>query len=103
MFKELLQRLNDPSEELLKMVNAGLNALTKGVPIEQLVEHIEFIRYHIASVVSDARRRKGGVGDGEFFLPGFNMAKGKISRKLFRSVFLQKCLVRNIYTNKNVD
>merc|ERR1712238_465332 len=76
MFKELLQRLNDPSEELLKMVNAGLNALTKGVPIEQLVEHIEFIRYHIASVVSDARRRKGGVGDGEFFLPGFNMAKG---------------------------
>jgi len=35
------------------------------------------MRNLIATMVSDARRRKGGVGDGEFFLPGFNMPKGK--------------------------
>jgi len=34
------------------------------------------MRNLIASMVSDARRRKGGVGDGEFLLPGFNIPKG---------------------------
>jgi HEAT repeat protein len=40
------------------------------------VEDIEYTRNLIASMVSDARRRKGGVGDGEFLLPGFNIPKG---------------------------
>lgn len=59
--------------------NAALSALSKNVSAEELVNHIEFIRNLIASMVSDARRRKGGVGDGEFLLPGFNMPKGKCS------------------------
>jgi len=33
----------------------------------------------MSSVVSDARRRKGGVGDGDFFMPAFNMPKGNLN------------------------
>ena len=33
-------------------------------------------------MVNDARRRKGGVGDSEFLLAGFNMPKGKHSIRL---------------------
>jgi hypothetical protein len=47
------------------------------VPAEELVNDIEYMRNLIASMVSDARRRKGGVGDGEFLLPGFNIPKGR--------------------------
>jgi hypothetical protein len=61
----------------LVATNAALTALSKSVSAEELVTHIEFIRNLIASMVSDSRRRKGGVGDGEFLLPGFNMPKGK--------------------------
>jgi hypothetical protein len=55
----------------------ALNALTSRVPAEELVDHLQFIRNLIASMVSDARYRKGGVGDGEFLLPGFHIPKGK--------------------------
>ena len=76
ILRELLYRLNDENKEVLLATNAALSALTKNVPSEELVNHIEFIRNLISSMVSDARRRKGGVGDGEFLLPGFNMPKG---------------------------
>uniref|UniRef100_A0A7S4K262 TOG domain-containing protein n=2 Tax=Odontella aurita TaxID=265563 RepID=A0A7S4K262_9STRA len=76
MYRELLYRLNDESKDVLKAASAALGAMSKNVPAEELVNHIEFIRNLIASMVSDARRRKGGVGDGEFLLPGFNMPKG---------------------------
>jgi len=72
----LLYRLNDDDAAVLKATNAALLALSKDVPAEELVKHVEFIRNLIASMVSDARRRKGGVGDGEFLLPGFNTPKG---------------------------
>ena len=77
MYRELLYRLNDESPQVLKASNIALGALSKKVPAEELVNHIEFIRNLIASMVSDSRRRKGGVGDGEFLLPGFNMPKGE--------------------------
>lgn len=54
----------------------AFSALSKHVPAEELVNHVEFMRNQISSLVSDARRRKGGVGDGEFLLPGFNIPKG---------------------------
>jgi len=76
MLRDLIARLNDESSLVLKACNAALKSLTTHVPAEELVNHIEFIRNLIASMVSDARRRKGGVGDGEFLLPGFNMPKG---------------------------
>lgn len=76
MVRELLYRLNDDDPSVLKAANGALAALSKHVPAEELVKHVEFIRNLLASMVSDARRRKGGVGDGEFLLPGFNMPKG---------------------------
>ena len=74
--RELLHRLNDDSSIVLKANQAALGALTALVPAEELVNHLQFIRNLIASIVSDARYRKGGVVDGEFFLPGFNIPKG---------------------------
>ncbi|KAL9182373.1 hypothetical protein ACHAXT_013025 [Thalassiosira profunda] len=76
IIRELSHRLNDDSTAVLKANNKALAALTSCVPAEELVTHLQFLRNLIASMVSDARYRKGGVGDGEFFLPGFNMPKG---------------------------
>ena len=76
LIRELVYRLNDDNQEVLKAANAAFTALSKHVEAEELVNHIEFMRNLLSSMVSDARRRKGGVGDGEFLLPGFNMPKG---------------------------
>lgn len=76
ILRELLYRLNDENQDVLKATNAAFTALSKYVEAEELVKHIEFMRNLLSSMVSDARRRKGGVGDGEFLLPGFNMPKG---------------------------
>ena len=75
--RELLYRLNDENVDVLKACHKALTALSKNVPAEESVKHIEFMRNLINSMVSEARRRKGGVGDGEFLLPGFNIPKGK--------------------------
>jgi hypothetical protein len=66
--------------DVVKAANNAFAALSKHVPAEELAKHIEYMRNLINSMVSDARRRKGGVGDGEFFLPGFNIPKGKLLR-----------------------
>lgn len=79
ILRELLNRLNDENTNVLKAAHLALRALSKQVPAEELVKHIEYIRNLVASMVSDARRRKGGVGDGEFLLPGFNIPKGESS------------------------
>jgi len=76
IIRELVARLNDDNAEVLKAVQKTFSALSKKVAAEELVNHVEFLRNQIASLVSDARRRKGGVGDGEFLLPGFNIPKG---------------------------
>lgn len=80
ILRELLYRLNDDNASVLKANHAAFSALSKHVPAEELVKHVEFMRNLLASTVSDARRRKGGVGDGEFLLPGFNMPKGAYLR-----------------------
>lgn len=72
----MVHRLNDDNDLVLKSAHEALMALSTYVPAEELVKSIEFIRNLISSMVSDARRRKGGVGDGEFLLPGFNIPKG---------------------------
>ena len=81
MYRELLYRLNDSSSHVVKAANKALMAISKNVAAEELVNHIEFCRNLIASIVSEARRRKGGVGDGEFLLPGLNMPKGESNYK----------------------
>lgn len=77
ILRELIYRLNDEDPDVLKATNKAFASLSKSVPAEELVKHVEFMCNLISSMVSEARRRKGGVGDGEFFLPGFNMPKGK--------------------------
>lgn len=80
MLREMISRLNDDDAEVIKANHASLAALSNNVPAEELVNHVEFIKNLLASLVSDARRRKGGVGDGEFLLPGFNIPKGESRR-----------------------
>lgn len=79
ILRELLYRLNDGDDAVLKASNGALTALSKHVPAEELVKHVDFMRNLLASMISDARRRKGGVGDGEFLLPGFNIPNGALS------------------------
>jgi len=76
IIRDLIHRFNDENKDVVKTANKAFLALSKCVPAEVLVEDIEYMRNLIASMVSDARRRKGGVGDGEFLLPGFNIPKG---------------------------
>ena len=80
LIRELIQRFNDENMDVVKAANKAFGALSKHVPAEELAKHIEYMRNLINSMVSDARRRKGGVGDGEFLLPGFNIPKGKYYR-----------------------
>jgi len=95
MYRELLYRLNDSIKDVVKTANAALLKISKCVSAEELVNHIEFCRNLVASIVSEARRRKGGVGDGEFLLPGFNMPKGKIRSPSRAS--LRYCNVMNFF------
>ena len=76
IIRELIYRFNDENTDVLKAAHKAFKALSTHVPAEELVKHVEFMKNLIASMVSDARRRKGGVGDGEFLLPGFNIPKG---------------------------
>jgi hypothetical protein len=80
LLRELVYRFNDDNIDVLKANQKAFGALSKHVPAEELVTHIEFMRNLIMSMVSDARRRKGGVGDAEFLMPGFNIPKGKLLR-----------------------
>ncbi|CAN0483995.1 unnamed protein product, partial [Scytosiphon promiscuus] len=77
ILKELLQRLVDGDQTVLLGVGSALKALNTRVSAEELVPHLTFARSIIASIVSDARHRKGGGGTGaDFFLPGVNIPKG---------------------------
>jgi hypothetical protein len=79
IIRELVYRLNDENAAVLVATNKAFSSLSKFVPAQELVKHVEFMRNILGSMVSESRRRKGGVGDGEFLLPGFNIPKGKNS------------------------
>lgn len=96
IIRELIQRFNDDNMDVVKAANQAFAALSKHVPAEELANHIEYMRNLINSMVSDARRRKGGVGDGEFFLPGFNIPKGK-SIEYNHSCSCCCCNMRNMF------
>jgi hypothetical protein len=107
--RELLYRFNDGSPSVVNAAHGAFDALSTRVPAEELVNHIEFIRNLIASMVSDARRRKGGVGDGEFLLPGFNIPKGKtpfvVSSKMEQNEDMQfyaKMITRHLRGGKRL-
>ncbi|KAL3922460.1 MAG: hypothetical protein SGILL_002195 [Bacillariaceae sp.] len=60
LIRELIQRFNDDDMDVVKAANKAFAALSKHVPAEELAQHIEYMRNLINSMVSDARRRKGG-------------------------------------------
>ena len=74
--KELLQCFTDSNEPVLLAAVKALKALGQAVPVEEQVDHIEFIRNCIGSMASDARHRKGASQEGPFLLPGLNVPKG---------------------------
>jgi len=76
VYRDLVRRLNDSSTQVLREANLALAALAKQVPPEELLLHAAHVRDQINSMISDIRRRKGGVGEAEFFLPGLNIPKG---------------------------
>ena len=90
LLKFLIPLLNDTDAEVLVATGAALKELLeKRLGLEESLSHLDYMRNVVASVVSDARRRKGGVGDGEYFLPGLNIPGGLVT---FISVYNQALL-----------
>jgi hypothetical protein len=58
MIRELTYRFNCDNMEVLNAAHKACTALSKHAPAEELVNHVEFMRNLIASMVSDARRRR---------------------------------------------
>ncbi|CAM9143400.1 unnamed protein product, partial [Chrysoparadoxa australica] len=77
LLKELMSRLLDTDLDVQQAVWAAMKAMNAKVPAEQLAQHLSFSRNVLASLISDAKHRKGGLGDGKaVVLPGLNMSKG---------------------------
>ena len=76
LLREVLSRLVDDDDAVLEANSAALKAVMASVSPDELVKHVDFSRSLINSLVSEARRRKGGVGDGLFLMPGFCRKKG---------------------------
>lgn len=76
LLKFLLPLLNDTQEAVWASSVQALRALLENLGVDEALSHLDFMRNVMASVVSDARRRKGGVGDAAFALPGLNVAGG---------------------------
>jgi HEAT repeat protein len=76
MLREVVARLNDADEGVLDANAKALKAVCSSVAPEEIVTHLEFTRNNINSMVSEARRKKGGVGDGAFTMAQFNKKGG---------------------------
>jgi hypothetical protein len=74
--KQIVLHLNDSNDVVVRAASAALKGMNATTKPEQFAQHLDFIRQSINSMVSDARHRKGGVGDGEYLLPGLCIPKG---------------------------
>ncbi|GMF38205.1 unnamed protein product [Phytophthora fragariaefolia] len=74
--KQIVLHLNDQTDAVVRAASAALKGMNATTKPEQFAQHLDFIRQSINSMVSDARHRKGGVGDGEYLLPGLCIPKG---------------------------
>ncbi|KAL4137260.1 hypothetical protein PRIC2_000782 [Phytophthora ramorum] len=74
--KQIVLHLNDQNDSVVRAASAALKGMNVTTKPEQFAQHLDFIRQSINSMVSDARHRKGGVGDGEYLLPGLSIPKG---------------------------
>jgi hypothetical protein len=74
--RHLFPLFNDADEEVWQPAADAVRALLERIGPDEGMKHLDFVRNNVASVVSNARRRKGGVGDASFALPGLNVPKG---------------------------
>lgn len=74
--RQIVTHLNDHEGVVVQAASDAFKGLNVSVRPEQLTQHLDFIRQTINTLVSDARHRKGGVGAGEYLLPGLCIAKG---------------------------
>lgn len=73
--KQIMVHLSDPEAEVIQAASDAFKGMNITVRPEQLANQLDFIRQTINTLVSDARHRKGGVGSGEYLLPGLCIAK----------------------------
>ncbi|DBA03620.1 TPA: hypothetical protein N0F65_006799 [Lagenidium giganteum] len=76
LLKQIVLHLNDSEPDVVQGASDALKGLNVTTRPESMTHHLDFIRQSINSMVSDARHRKGGVGDGEYLLPGLCISKG---------------------------
>ncbi|CAH0476404.1 unnamed protein product [Peronospora belbahrii] len=74
--KQIVLHLNDQDNLVVRAASAAFKGMNVTTRPEQFAQHLDFIRQSINSMVSDARHRKGGVGFGEYLLPGLCIPKG---------------------------
>uniref|UniRef100_M4BR37 TOG domain-containing protein n=1 Tax=Hyaloperonospora arabidopsidis (strain Emoy2) TaxID=559515 RepID=M4BR37_HYAAE len=74
--KQIVLHLNEQSDSVVRAASTALKGMNVTTRPEDFAQHLDFIRQSINSMVSDARHRKGGVGDGEYLLPGLCIPHG---------------------------
>lgn len=74
--RNITLRFNDVHEDVVKSAVEAFRNVNKTCTPEELVEHLEFVRTTIGSMVSDARHRKGGIGaNATYYLPALCQPK----------------------------
>ncbi|RYY38971.1 hypothetical protein EON62_00120, partial [archaeon] len=76
IIKELLLRFMDSETMVLTAVWEAMCALVTAIPADNLTDYLDLTRSVINSLVSEARYRKGGIGDAALAIPGFCIPKG---------------------------
>lgn len=75
--KQIVIHLNDSEASVVQAASDAFKGMNVTLRPEVMVNHLDFIRQSINSMVSDARHRKGGVGaEGEYLLQGLCIPKG---------------------------
>jgi HEAT repeat protein len=89
ILKYLLGRVAEADKELLQAVVDALLAISTTISLDELVNHIDFMKNCISSTASDARHRTGAASmlsdSGEFILPLFTIPK---SLEPFFTIFI---------------
>lgn len=79
LLKFILSRVADQDKSILISLKDCLTALSISVPLEELINHVDFMKNCISSTASSARHRTtGGIAlssTGEFILPLFSIQK----------------------------
>lgn len=76
LLKELLSRFADEDTAALRAAWDAVNTMVNTLPIEDTVNHLDFIRSVLSSVVADVRMRQDVPEREPYYLPGFCLPKG---------------------------